>query len=331
MSESNSIPVVALLMGDPSGVGPEIILKAIQQIDGTNRCHPLLVGQSRVFEDTASRIDMDIKFRAVNRFEDVRMDDPVMDVLEAGDLQLDDLIPGQPSAAGGRAQKQAIHQADELVREGKIDGIVMGPISEKAMAMSAEEEEQPTGLPFPEKTYTLLMNQGLRVVHLFGHVPIAHLSENLSRPAVLDVVKLIHRQCSGWGLSDPSIGVSGLNPHAKGTEEEQIIQPTVEEAAREGIHIEGPLPPDTVFRKALNGHFDVVLAMYHDQGHIAIKTTMFEGNMGLLLGLPYVLGTVGHGPAFDLAGTGEASAQNLMDCLQVVSSLLQGKGFPAGS
>jgi 4-hydroxythreonine-4-phosphate dehydrogenase len=181
----------------------------------------------------------------------------------------------------------------------------------------------------PGRTFLFLITGPLRVVHLTDHIPLRDIFGHISRQAVLDLIRLTDRSLRGWGMAAPRIGVAGINPHAYGDEEKLHIEPAVADARAEGVRVDGPVSPDTLFRLGTEGAYDCVIAHYHDQGHIAVKTWRFEGNCALILGEPFIRVSVAHGTAFDIAGTGTADARSMVSALETATSLAAGRGFPA--
>jgi 4-hydroxythreonine-4-phosphate dehydrogenase len=207
-----------------------------------------------------------------------------------------------------------------------LDGSVMGPISAKAMEKAGVLSSIASRKPGDE-AYLLLRSGNLVIAHLTDHVPLREVSAAITPATVLKLITKLTDSMAQWGLGAGRIGVAGFNPHAAGQEETNAITPAIERARTQGINVEGPISPDSIFRHCIEGRYAAVIAMYHDQGHIAIKTWGFAGNNVVFLGPPYPHTTVAHGVAYDLAGTGKADHSMIQNAILNAASLAAGRGF----
>ena len=274
---------LAITMGDPGGVGPEIIARAVASREIRELCSPIVIGDRRVMEEALGLTRSSLRLRVI--------DDPAESVLSPETLELVDaralteFKKGGPTAESGKACAAYIRKAVELALGGKVGGIVTAPISKEALRMA--------GLSWPGHTemlaeltgtadYAMMLAGGpLRVILVTIHTSLRSVPGLITRQNVLKTIRLAKKACTMLGIEHPRIAVAGLNPHAGeaglfGDEEEDEIRPAVEDARREGIPVDGPFPPDTVFHKAYKGQTDIVVCMYHDQGLIPLKMIAFD-------------------------------------------------------
>ncbi|WP_100470697.1 4-hydroxythreonine-4-phosphate dehydrogenase PdxA [Mycobacteroides abscessus] len=323
---------IAITMGDPAGIGPEIVLKLIQDV---GQKVPLVVlGDVGVLKATAIELGFNISVAEIARVEDISDVHEVLKVIPVTELK-GDLARAQVSATAGHAAFEYVARAIELAMSGAIDAIVTAPLNKEALRQA--------GLAYPGHTeilaelshtrdYTMMMaSDELRVVLVTIHEALREAVTHVDQPSILRVIRLAHRALRQAGIAAPRIGVAGLNPHAgenglMGSEEIEIIGPAVNEARSEGIDATGPYPPDTVFLRARNGDFDVVVAQYHDQGLIPFKYLGLDKGVNVTIGLPFVRTSVDHGTAFDIVGRGIADHRSLLVALD---QALQMIGEPA--
>ena len=324
-------PILAITMGDPAGIGPEIIVKTLKHTDVFECCRPLIVGDRRVFERAFG-------FNAIGELPFEIIEQPGAGRFQAGTLPLLDLPcadPGQcklgeVSVAAGKAAVECVLKACDLALEKTVDAVVTTPLNKAAMNLAGYAYAGHTEI-FKERTgaqkVTMMLTGGtLRVVHVSTHVSLQEAVARVKQARVAEVIQLAHDVCKDLGMQEPRIAVAGLNPHAGegglfGTEEQTEIQPAVEMCRAKGWNISGPLPPDTVFLRAMKGEFDIVVAMYHDQGHIPMKLLAFDTGVNVSLGMPIIRTSVDHGTAFDIAGTGKAREDSLLAAIDVAIQL----------
>ncbi|UKS65296.1 4-hydroxythreonine-4-phosphate dehydrogenase PdxA [Rossellomorea marisflavi] len=319
-------PIVGITMGDGAGVGPEIIMKSLQHQHLYEQAHPIVIGD-------ALRLDKANDILG-NKVKIVRLKDTdAFDVTEYGtvhclDLHLlpEDLPFGKVSAEAGNAAFHYLKKAIELANQQKISAICTAPLNKEALHKGGHQYPGHTEI-LAELTGTadfsmMLSSPKLKVIHVTTHVGLLDAINMIEPERVLRVIKLAHDTLSKSGVTAPKIGVCGINPHAGenglfgyGEEEEKII-PAIERAQGDGINVEGPLPADTLFFRAQRGDFDIVVAMYHDQGHGPIKVLGLESGVNITVGLPIIRTSVDHGTAFDIAGKGIADEGSMLEALR---------------
>lgn len=325
-------------MGDPAGIGPEIVLKALANAEIYDRCRPLVVGDQQILERATGWVGGPAMSYDL-------VDDPAAGSYRPGTVVLMDLAntdpdscpPGQVSAAAGRAAVEYVLRACDLAMAGDVDAMVTAPLNKEAMNLAgyayAGHTELLTERTGARQVSMLLVGPKLRVVHVTTHVSLAEAVRRLTKARVEEVIDLAHRSCLALGISQPHIAVAGLNPHAGegglfGDEEEHEIMPAVAAARARGLNVSMPQPPDTVFLRAVKGEFDIVVAMYHDQGHIPMKLLAFDSGVNVSVGLPIIRTSVDHGTAFDIAGTGQASENSLLAAIDVALKMIAARRAP---
>ena len=327
-------PIIAITMGDPAGVGPEVTARALAQQVVWECCRPLVIGDAGVLEKAAALAGGTLAFHPISQASEVRFAPSAPDVLDLHNVDLDRWEPGQVAAVAGKASVEYIERAVELVRAGQADAITTGPINKAALKAAnipyIGHTELLAALLGEERVTTMLATTGLRVVHVTRHVSLAKMAALITRERVLDTIRLTHAGLKQMGIPHPRLAVAALNPHGgddglMGREEIDTIAPAVEAARAEGIEASGPIPADSIFFRAIRGEFDVVVAMYHDQGHIPIKTHGFEHSVTVTLGLPVVRTSVDHGTAFDIAWRGLANEESMVEAIRLAAQLAVGR------
>ncbi|HZU06015.1 MAG TPA: 4-hydroxythreonine-4-phosphate dehydrogenase PdxA [Chloroflexota bacterium] len=331
-------PLLAITMGDPAGIGPEVVLKALADPQLYALCRPLVVGSAAMLQRTLRWTPVALTIRPVATPEAAEGQPGVVEVLDLANVDAEHLPLGQVSAEAGRAAMEYVLQAYELARAGRVAGMVTAPISKEATSLAGYPDmghmalfERLTGIT---EQATMLVSGALRVVHLTTHYSLAEACRLVTRERVLRQLRLTHRSFETWGWQRPTIAVAALNPHAGeggllGREEIEAIAPAVADARAEGIDAQGPYPADSLFARAVKGLYAAVLAMYHDQGHIAIKVHGFERSVSVALGFPFLRTSVDHGTAFDIAGQGVADAQSMAEAIRVAATLAAGRPLAA--
>ena len=317
-------PIIGITMGDAAGIGPEIIMKALADPDIYAECRPLVVGDARMLERAGRVVDTALSVQSIARAADAGFAVGTVDCL---DLQLlpADLPYGAISAQAGDAAYRYIERAVALALAGEIAAICTAPINKEALHAGGHRYPGHTEILAELTGVTdfsmMLSAPGLRVIHVTTHIGLLDAIERIEPERVYRVIRLAHETLARAGTASPRIGVCGINPHAGENglfgrgEEETKIAPGVERAQREGIDVTGPLPADTLFYRAGRGDFDVVVAMYHDQGHGPVKVLGLDAGVNITVGLPIVRTSVDHGTAFDIAGTGKAEEASLKAAL----------------
>ncbi|MBI4266765.1 MAG: 4-hydroxythreonine-4-phosphate dehydrogenase PdxA [Chloroflexi bacterium] len=328
-------PVIAITMGDAAGIGPEIIARALASESIYRICRPLVVGEASVMEPAVRLARKPLRLRTVESAE-VQGDFGTIDLLDLHNLQPGDVVPGRLCAACGRAAVEYIVKAAGMARDGDVKAMVTAPINKEATRLAGYGDighlELLARLTGAKEYATLLTAGPLRVVHLTTHYSLRQACTLVTTERILARLKLTHGSFQTWGIKQPRLAVAALNPHAGeggifGSEEIDEIGPAIAAAHRLGIDARGPFPADSVFNRAIDGEFDAVLALYHDQGHIPIKVYDFERSVSVALGLPFVRTSVDHGTAFDIAGKGIASPTSLKEAIKVAVRLSEGKGL----
>lgn len=333
----NELPIVALTMGDPASIGPEISLKVFKNSALYQKCNPLLVGDASVLKKVMSFLpSLKTELNIIHDVKDAKFTPGVMDVLDLGLVDIDKLKFGEVSAMAGNAAFKYVKKVIDLAMESKVDATVTNALNKEAMNLGGHHFAGHTeiyGKYTNTKNYTMMLAHGnLRVVHNSTHVSLREACDLVKTPRVLEVIRIANEACKQLGINSPKVAVAGLNPHSSenglfGNEEKNEIIPAITIAKSEGINVEGPIPPDTIFPKAQGGWYDIVVAMYHDQGHIPLKLKGFEfdnkkkkwksvAGVNITLGLPIIRTSVDHGTAFDqvLKGTAnEISLENAID------------------
>ena len=308
--------VLAITMGDASGIGPEIIAKFFAA--GVS-APAIVIGDAGCLERTVHALHLPLKIRTIASPSEAKPETGTIDVLSLSNLPAD-LPMGKVDARSGQAAYDYIVSAIDFARKGEIAGIVTAPIHKEAFKAA--------GIPYPGHTEILanrsgtsdfammLANEELRVILVTIHVSIRAVPDLITKARVLKTIQLAHAACLAYGISEPRIAVAGLNPHAGegglfGNEDKAEIAPAIREAQRLGMKVSGPFAGDTVFMRARRGEFDIVVAQYHDQGLIPVKYMGIEQGVNVTIGLPFIRTSVDHGTAFDIAGKGIADASSL--------------------
>jgi 4-hydroxythreonine-4-phosphate dehydrogenase len=319
-------------MGDPASIGPEISLKVFGEKSLYGRCRPLLIGDASVLEKTGEILrERLLIIHPIAQVSEALFQYGTVDILDLRLVDGEKLIPGKVSPIAGNAAFQYVKRAIELALSGEVDATVTNALNKEAMNLAghhyAGHTEIYAELTGTKKYAMMLACENLRVIHISTHVSLREACDRVKKDRVLEVIRLADAACRDLGIQTPKIGVAGLNPHSGenglfGTEELTEIIPAIALAKAEGINAEGPIPPDSVFSKARGGWYDIVVAMYHDQGHIPLKLVGFVYNkekaqweavqgVNITLGLPIIRVSVDHGTAFDQAGKGTANALSL--------------------
>lgn len=316
-------PVIFITMGDPSGVGPEIILKSLKNKKVKGICTPVIIGNIGVLQKTAEDLSIEHEFKIVKPHE-IEENPAATQLIQAGDHFMD-FKYGSPDQNTGKNVYSYIVNAIELCMDKKGDGIATAPINKYTLKNSDIEFNGHTEMlahHSETKEYAMMMyGKKLSVVLVTIHIPISEVAPGLTTDKIYDKIILTNKSLKErLGIKSPKIAVCGLNPHAGedglfGNEEYEIITPAVKKAEKEEINIDGPLPPDTVFFKAKNGEYDAVLCMYHDQGLIPFKLLHFEDGVNTTLGLPFPRTSVDHGTAYDIAGKNIANHQSMVEAI----------------
>ncbi len=321
-------PKIGISMGDPAGIGPEIIIKTLALKEIYDQCNPIIVGDAAILEKEAAFLNIPLKINAIQSIDEAKFKHGILDVYDLKNVKLNELEAGVVSAMAGKAAFEAVVKVIELAIANEIDATVTAPLNKESIHKAGHKFSGHTEI-YAHYTNTskfamLLADENFRVIHTSTHVSLRQACDLCKKDRVLEVISLLNDACLKLGINNPRIAVAGLNPHAGenglfGEEEITEIIPAIEQANQQGLNVEGPFPPDTMFVKAVQGKFDGCVAMYHDQGHIPFKLEGFKWDndkqtmksvkgVNITLGLPIIRTSVDHGTAFEIAGMGIASA-----------------------
>ncbi|MEK3732599.1 MULTISPECIES: 4-hydroxythreonine-4-phosphate dehydrogenase PdxA [Paenibacillus] len=329
---SNHKPVIGITMGDAAGVGPEIILKSLSYEEMYQISNPLVIGDRKILERAKAFVgsELNIETITVDQLDQVSYQQGTVHVLDL-DLLPADLPVGQVSAEAGHAAFKYLETAITLAKDNKIQAICTAPLNKEALHKGGHKYPGHTeilaDLTGTQDFSMMLSAPNLKVIHVTTHVGLIDAVKMIHPERVYHVIKLAHDTLQKAGIQQPKIAVCGINPHAGenglfgyGEEEEKVI-PGVEKAQSEGINVVGPLPADTLFFRTVRGDFDIVVAMYHDQGHGPVKVLGLDAGVNITVGLPIIRTSVDHGTAFDIAGKGIADEKSLMEALRQAAEL----------
>ena len=331
-------PIVGITMGDPAGSGPEITIKALADPEQYSYCRPIVVGDVKVMEQAKKFVGReDIVIHRCDKVSDALFTPGTIDVLHLDLIEdINKFEMAKVSVEGGNAAFQCVKKVIELAMAGEIDATITNALSKEAINMAGHHYSGHTEI-YADYTHTskytmMLAHEDLRVVHVSTHVALREACDRVKKDRVLEVIEIANKACKDMGIENPRIAVAGLNPHCGenglfGREEIEEITPAIEAAKAEGITgVVGPCPPDSVFSQAIGGWYDIVVCMYHDQGHIPLKTVGFvydrekqewkavEG-VNVTLGLPIIRSSVDHGTGFGHAGDGHANELSLVNAM----------------
>ncbi len=335
-TETDIRPIIGVTMGDPAGIGPEIAAKALADPGMHERARLLLVGNADIMDKTVQRFGIALSIKPVHDVGDAGFETGILDVMDLPLRGGREIVAGKVSADAGDLAFRAVRKAIDLAMGRGIDAVVTGPIHKEAMNLAGHRFAGHTEIfahyTGTEKFAMLLAEGPLRIIHVSTHVSLRRACDLVKKDRILDVIRLLNDALLRMGIRKPSIAVAGLNPHSGdgglfGDEEIREIMPAIEAARREGLNVEGPVPPDTLFVLARGGRFDGCVAMYHDQGHIPFKVLGFDwdetsGQMknirgvNISLGLPVIRTSVDHGTAFEIAGKGIASPDAMLNAIE---------------
>jgi 4-hydroxythreonine-4-phosphate dehydrogenase len=334
-------PIIAITMGDPAGIGPEIVVKALSHSQVYLICCPLVTGDAAIISKAVALLGLDMTIHAISEVSEAIFRPGTIDVIDLHCVNLRTFRYGEVQAQCGNAAFVSITKAIDMAMKDEVDATVTAPLNKEALNLAGHHFDGHTEI-YATYTHTkkyamLLADQFLRVIHVSTHVPLRKACALVKKDRIIEVTELITDACRQFGIEKPRIGIAGLNPHSSdnglfGTEEAKEIIPAVNELLARGFNVDGPVPPDTLFAKAKCGQYDGCVAMYHDQGHIPFKVVGFNWNkvtgkmdsvkgVNITLGLPIIRVSVDHGTAFDVAGKGVASEDAMMLSLEYASRM----------
>ena len=338
-------PILGITMGDPASIGPEIAAKALADPGVYATSRPFVIGDTNAMADALRITKLPLTLHPIAKVAEAAFTHGTLDVLDLANVDMAKLQYGKVSAMCGKASVEYIEKGIALALAKEIDAVVTGPIHKESINQAGCPHPGHTeifGALTNTKDYAMmLLGEDLRVVHVSTHVSLQEAINRTKKPRILTVIRLANRALKALGIGEPKIAVAGLNPHAGehglfGNEEVEEIIPAIEEARTEGIKVDGPIAPDTVFGRARGGLYDIVVCMYHDQGHVPLKTLGFTfdraakkwtsvSGVNVTLGLPIIRTSVDHGTAFGKAGKGTAAHQSMLDAIDAAVKLAQGR------
>ncbi len=338
-------PTLAITLGDPAGIGPEIVAKTLADGETYRICNPVVVGDRHVMKMGIDVAGVSLEINVIKSLSGARYQGGVIDLFDLANIDPGKVEMGKPRAMTGAASAQYVIYAADLALAGEVDAIVTAPLNKEAMHMGGYNYPGHTEL-LAEKSGTddyamMLVSGKLRVVHATTHVPFRDIIDNLTQERIGTTIRIANDACVSLGIEHPRIAVAGLNPHSGdgglfGDEEERIIQPAIVAARAEGLDVDGPVSPDTVFGKAAGGLYDIVVALYHDQGHIPVKLIGMKyddetgqwgsvSGVNVTLGLSFIRTSVDHGTAYGKAGRreGTANPQSLKEAIALAVQMAE--------
>jgi 4-hydroxythreonine-4-phosphate dehydrogenase len=319
-------PLIVITMGDPAGIGPEIIAKAIDSGELFPVCKPVVIGDASVMKKLIDEMGLSLTVRPLASLAEADPAQDRLDMLDLGQVDISRHKWGAPDASSGRAVVEYIKKAVELTMKGEAAAIVTAPISKEMMNAAghhyAGHTELLADLTDSKEYGMMFVGGGLRVILVTIHMALKDVPRRITTGAVLKTLRLAHKAMRSFGIENPHIGVAALNPHAGegklfGTEEWDTILPAVIKAREEGIRASDPVPADTLFYKTRNNYYDIAVAMYHDQGLAPLKMLAFGNAVNVTVGLPIIRTSVDHGTAYDIAGRGCADPTSLLEAVKL--------------
>lgn len=330
-----SKPRLAITMGDPSGIGAEVVVKAFRNPLIFSDAAPFVLGSEGCLRLALTETGIDLQIRSCQQLDELSGQPGVIDLIDPVDFDMAQHAYGKVSAEAGRAAVGYFETAVKMALAGEIQGVVTCPINKEAVHEAGfigdiGHQEILARMTGSQLTATMLMTESLKVAHLSTHKSLIEAAQYVKSPVLLEKLQLTADHMLKWMGRQPRIAVAALNPHGGeggmlGREEIEQIAPAVEMAKASGLDVVGPYPADSVFYRAVAGEFDAVMALYHDQGHIAIKMHNFEASITATMGIPFVRTSVDHGTAFDIAGQNKADAEGLGRAIAAAIAMLNGR------
>ena len=321
-------PVIGIPMGDPAGIGPEIVIKALMDESVFDICKPIVIGDASVLGQIRDIIDARVEIKPVGSADEAEGVPGTIDVIDLANMDTGKLIFGRVDALAGKAAYEYIEKAANMAMAGEIDAVATTPINKESIKAANIDfighTEMFAYLSGTIDPLTMFQVMNMRVFFLSRHLSLRSACDAVKKDKIKEYIARCLEALVRLGVNNPLLAVAGLNPHNGehgmfGNEEVNEISPAVEECIKEGMNVTGPVPGDSVFALALKGKYDGVLSMYHDQGHIATKTVDFERTISLTIGMPYLRTSVDHGTAFDIAGKGIASGVSMYEAIRLAA------------
>ncbi len=325
---TNERKIIAIPMGDAAGIGPEITVKSLAKEEIYNMCYPLVVGDAEVIEKAIGVTEVGLKVNVVASPAEGKYEFGTIDVLDMDNIDINELQPGEVQAQCGQASFDYIEKSVKLAMDGEVAALATTPINKESLKAAkvpyighTEMLEELGNAPDP---LTMFQVNGMRIFFLTRHVSVKEAISQMTKERVHDYLIRCDQALQRLGVENRKLAVAGLNPHSGegglfGREEIDEIAPGIEAAKKDGIDAYGPVPADSVFFQALNGKYDAVLSLYHDQGHIAAKMTDFHRTISITNGLPFLRTSVDHGTAFDIAWKNIAASVSMEECIKLAA------------
>ncbi|EDS78039.1 4-hydroxythreonine-4-phosphate dehydrogenase [Clostridium botulinum C str. Eklund] len=317
-------PLIAVPIGDPAGIGPEIVVKALNDKDVYEKCRPVLIGDKNVIKQAIGFCDLKLNINTITNAKDGKYEVGTLDLIDLSNVNISELQIGKVQALGGKAAFEYIKKSVNMAMNKEVDAIATTPINKESLKKAKinyiGHTEILADLTYTQDPLTMFEVRGMRVFFLTRHVSLRQACDLVTKEKVLDYIIRCTKALEKLGVKDGTMAIAGLNPHSGehglfGDEEMNEIVPAIEEAQKMGYKVEGPIGADSVFHLALKGRYNSVLSLYHDQGHIATKTLDFERTIAITNGMPILRTSVDHGTAFDIAGTGKASKISMKEAI----------------
>lgn len=322
--------IVAITMGDPAGIGPEIIVKALQS-EVLKNIKAIVVGSADVLKKQLQMgIFNNVTFNIINKVSDAKFESGIINIIDVPVEDLATLKPGFVQPQAGDLAYRCVKKATELALNGEVSSIATAPLNKEALHSAGHmypgHTELLATLTNSKDVAMVLYTDKLKVIHVTTHVSLRKFLDNLNEKRIETVISIADSFLKRIGIKHPKIAVAGVNPHAGehglfGDEEIKIVTPAIEHMRAKGIDAIGPCPPDTVFLQAHEGKFDMVVAMYHDQGHIPLKLLGFHDGVNIAAGLPFIRTSADHGTAFDIAWKGIAKPDSMIESIRLAAQL----------
>ncbi len=324
----NQREIIGIPMGDPAGIGPEITAKSLMNKEIYEMCRPLVVGDKATFAKAMEIVGADLNINVITEAKEGKYEYGTIDFIDLENINLAEFAYGEVQAQCGQASFDYIEKVVDLANKGDIKAIATTPINKESL-QAAEvpyigHTEMLEDLTNTKDPLTMFQVQGMRIFFLTRHLSIKDAIDQMTKERVQDYLNRCDEALQRLGVDERKLAVAGLNPHSGegglfGNEEIDEITPGIEAAQKDGIDVVGPVPADSVFFQALNGKYDAVLSLYHDQGHIAAKMTDFHRTIAITNGLPFLRTSVDHGTAFDIAGKNIASSVSMEECIKLAA------------
>lgn len=315
---------IGITMGDPAGVGPEIVVKALNNERSYENANPVVIGDKNVLIEAMKFCNLDLKINVITDVKEGVYQKGIINLIDLNNIDIEKLEMGKVQAMAGKAAFEYIQKAVDLALDKKIDAIATTPINKEAFKAGGVNyighTEVLEDLTNTKDPLTMFQVFDLRVFFLTRHLSLKDACEITTKERVYEYIERCTEALKRLGIENGKIAVAGLNPHSGehglfGSEEVDEIMPAIKKAQEEGFNVVGPVPADAVFHFALKGSFDAVLSLYHDQGHIATKMVDFERTISITNNMPFLRTSVDHGTAFDIAGTGKVSEVSMIEAI----------------